>query len=408
MPTPLRKPRFIRFPRHPERPREPRGPTLNYLRTLHRVWSDVQHVILTGLDPLLDIWPREGREDEAGVTLGAFGPALRRRVTDLSDADLRRLWPGLDPDDVRKYAPWATSREEVYRVAFPGGTRIRDGAEAVFDCEPRVRAAIEAERRMRPTRGAYRESDVVSQYREPGTFRIIRPVYRNGQIVTPPTPSALSFQAIERQMAWIRLEVGERLATGLGPVLAEAGAQGGLFASRELGRVLGLDLRASVPGLQPLINAWRETNVNLIESGILAPQASPRMRPNLLADVSRTIEEAHASGLRVEALAGQLAERYGVSDSRAELIARDQILKLNAQVTSHRQQVCGITHYRWSASRDEKVRPRHRELDGTVQAWDSPPEVAPGRFEHPGGDYQCRCVAVPIPPSDGGMFDYGL
>jgi uncharacterized protein with gpF-like domain len=41
----------------------------------------------------------------------------------------------------------------------------------------------------------------------------------------------------------------------------------------------------------------------------------------------------------------------------------------------------------------------HRALDKTLQLWSDPPVVAISkgveRHAHPGGDYSCRCVAVP-------------
>jgi SPP1 gp7 family putative phage head morphogenesis protein len=96
-------------------------------------------------------------------------------------------------------------------------------------------------------------------------------------------------------------------------------------------------------------------------------------------------------GLRVEVLQARLLERGDVSESRAELIARDQTLKLNGQITQLRQTGAGVSEYIWSTSRDERVRDSHRVLEGQRFSWSSPPEVG-----HPGEDYQCRCVALPV------------
>jgi SPP1 gp7 family putative phage head morphogenesis protein len=169
--------------------------------------------------------------------------------------------------------------------------------------------------------------------------------------------------------------------------------------TQQTSQVLGIDVRENIPGLQGQIDDWRTANVNLIETGVRAPQEAVKLRPSLLGDVSSTIEDLHAKGVRVEAVAGELRSRFKVSDSRAELIARDQVLKLNAQITRSRQRAVGINQYQWVTSRDERVRETHVELDGTIQSWDSPPEVAEGRFEHPGGDFQCRCIAMPVPPA---------
>lgn len=99
------------------------------------------------------------------------------------------------------------------------------------------------------------------------------------------------------------------------------------------------------------------------------------------------------SGLRVEELKGKLLERADVSESRAELIARDQTLKLNGAITQIRQENAGIQEYVWSTSLDERVRSEHRALEGERFSWHSPPSVG-----HPGQDYQCRCVAIPVIP----------
>jgi SPP1 gp7 family putative phage head morphogenesis protein len=52
----------------------------------------------------------------------------------------------------------------------------------------------------------------------------------------------------------------------------------------------------------------------------------------------------------------------------------------------------------WSTSHDRRVRDSHKELNGRVFTWDNPPIVDParGRRAHPGQDYGCRCVAVPV------------
>jgi len=275
--------------------REPRAAELRYIAGLRRVWLVVQEIIQTGLDPLFAVWPAEERTDAAlpvevalpGVTAygrprriagrqynpGPFGPPLRRRITDLTDADLRRLWPGLDPQDVRSYAPWATSREEVYRISYPAGTEMREGAEGAIDVQGRVRAGIEAER-ARLRAGTGDPVTVKPHSRPPSSFRIRRPVFtRSGAVMVPPMPSVVSTATIRRQMEWIELATHQVVTTtNLGPIIDPVARQTSLFAQRETERVLALDLRQRVPGLLAQINAWRESNINLIESGIRAPR----------------------------------------------------------------------------------------------------------------------------------------
>lgn len=143
-------------------------------------------------------------------------------------------------------------------------------------------------------------------------------------------------------------------------------------------------------GLAAVAAAARERNIRLVEEAGRSYAAQVR---EVLADPGNMHR-------RWEEIAAEIKARGGVSDSRAELIARDQTLKVNGAIASARQRSAGVTRYTWSTSLDERVRERHRELAGTEQLWSVPPIVDPrdGRREHPGGDYQCRCVAIPVIP----------
>ena len=89
-----------------------------------------------------------------------------------------------------------------------------------------------------------------------------------------------------------------------------------------------------------------------------------------------------------------MSDRTDVSDSRAKLIARDQVAKLNGQLTRERQQDIGVTGYIWRTVGDERVRDTHDENDGQFFTWDNPPSETGA----PGEDYQCRCWAEPVLP----------
>ena len=91
-----------------------------------------------------------------------------------------------------------------------------------------------------------------------------------------------------------------------------------------------------------------------------------------------------------------MSERTDVTDSRAKLIARDQVAKLNGQLTQQRQLDIGVEGYIWRTVGDERVRDTHEEVDGQYFSWDSPPSETDDN--HPGEDYQCRCWAEPVLP----------
>jgi len=89
-----------------------------------------------------------------------------------------------------------------------------------------------------------------------------------------------------------------------------------------------------------------------------------------------------------------MSERMDVADSRVRLIARDQVSKLNGNLTEQRQTDIGVDSYIWRTVGDERVRDTHEENDGQQFSWDNPPTET----GHPGEDINCRCWAEPVLP----------
>ena len=140
-------------------------------------------------------------------------------------------------------------------------------------------------------------------------------------------------------------------------------------------------------GLGAEIDIFRERNVALIRS----------LGESQIDEITDILEQATAEGWHVAALREAIEERFGVGESHADLIARDQTLKMSGEITQRRQTDAGVEAYTWRASGDERVRPAHADLDGTVQRWDDPPVTNDaGDTNAPGGDYQCRCTADPL------------
>jgi SPP1 gp7 family putative phage head morphogenesis protein len=168
------------------------------------------------------------------------------------------------------------------------------------------------------------------------------------------------------------------------------GAGAATTVATEIASVASVPLTELLPQATRLEAAFIERNVALIDEA--------RVRREVAAIIEAPIRE----GVRVEEIRAQIQERLNVTRSRAELIARDQTLKVYGQIQEARQTDAGIEEYDWSTSDDERVRESHAALDGTRQRWDSPPVVdeRTGRREHPGGDFQCRCAAIPVLPTD--------
>lgn len=134
------------------------------------------------------------------------------------------------------------------------------------------------------------------------------------------------------------------------------------------------------PWLGPVMDAWRASNVELIRG--LGDEARGR--------INDVVQDAWQRGMSVADLERNLEEAAGIVGRRAELIARDQVGKLNGQLTMARQSALGIESYRWITSMDERVRQSHADLHDTIHRWDDPPAEG-----HPGSPVQCRCHAEP-------------
>ncbi len=114
-------------------------------------------------------------------------------------------------------------------------------------------------------------------------------------------------------------------------------------------------------------------------------------------DMRETVLQKAFSGYRAEAMEEGLQRVYGVSKSKAKFLARQETSLLMSKYTAQRYRQAGITRYKWSTSHDERVRDRHRELNGKVFYFsDPPPSGDKGEPGKPGEPFGCRCIAIPI------------
>jgi SPP1 gp7 family putative phage head morphogenesis protein len=194
---------------------------------------------------------------------------------------------------------------------------------------------------------------------------------------TIPGPLSIAIEGVSIVFGRLLDKEGELVPIAAGAATAEANAAA---VVGQLGAVIAVDPIAAEPWLAPVLEAWRASNTALIRG--LGSENS--------AAVEELVRRAWEEGQTTEWLQRQLQRRLGITGRRAELIARDQIGKLNGQLTMVRQSTYGITHYRWMTSMDERVRQQHADRHGERFAWASPPDDG-----HPGMPIQCRCVAEP-------------
>lgn len=148
---------------------------------------------------------------------------------------------------------------------------------------------------------------------------------------------------------------------------------------------LNVDVYASDPNLNSMKELWSQENVKLIKS----------VESQYFERIANIMSNAVRNGTMTDDIADAITDQTGISERRAQLIARDQVGTLNGQLTKQRQTSIGINQYIWRTSEDKRVRPRHQARDGETFSWDNPPPDG-----HPGIPVSCRCVALPIIDTD--------
>ena len=184
--------------------------------------------------------------------------------------------------------------------------------------------------------------------------------------------------------------------------------------SEELQRVIkqmfNIDMRNYEPWLKSMMTSFLKEGVSLVKD------LSVKTEKELFTLIQRDIKQ----GKRVETIKKEIltgtklkAGYFNSVKTRAELIARDQVGKLNGQLNRMRQKDIGITLYIWRTSDDERVRGTHEPLNGKVCSWEDPTiyadsveEAMEGKWKsrssingfigEPGEDYQCRCNGEPV------------
>ena len=159
----------------------------------------------------------------------------------------------------------------------------------------------------------------------------------------------------------------------------------------------GVDVMTGNKQVTDFLEASVAENVQLITS--IQTQYLDRIETLILTNMR--------SGLRPSAIEKQLQEQFGVTSRRAKTIARDQTSKASSGLAKKRMQASGIKYFQWVTSKDEKVRSRHRRIqDKTtmygkgIYRWDDLPLSDTGEPIAPGDDFQCRCIARPVLPSE--------
>lgn len=177
-----------------------------------------------------------------------------------------------------------------------------------------------------------------------------------------------------------------------------------------LRQVLGVDVFRRESWLGSHIESFVKEGASLIT----------KLTEDTYHDISALLTRRIRAGDRVETIKKALMSETDLEpgvfkklETRARLIARDQIGKLNGELTKLRQESIDVERYIWHTVEDERVRESHAALNDKLCRWDDDTVYSDddgktwkdrdeiGAFKgKPGDDYQCRCWAEAVFPEE--------
>lgn len=176
---------------------------------------------------------------------------------------------------------------------------------------------------------------------------------------------------------------------------------------KQVNKSVGVDVSGMMKqaGINDYIQATIQDNVSLVTS----------VPDQYLKSIENAVWSGMKNGLSPTSIANDIQEATGVSYLRATNIAKDQILKVNSDVSRKRSEDLGIKLYKWSTSKDERVSGNpsgkypnakvkcyriSRQDNGYgegVYSYKRGAEYAGEKGLHPGHAHvNCRCSAIPL------------
>lgn len=191
------------------------------------------------------------------------------------------------------------------------------------------------------------------------------------------------------------------IMTVLGETADEALAFGNKEFVKMLEKGINVNLPTSAPWWEDMKASWAEDNYTLITSNA----------KKYVEQINILTEQAIVNGMSPMKLKEEILKATeGLSVKHCKLLARDQMGKLNGQITQAQMEEVGLDLYVWSTSADDRVRDSHAIMEGLLCRWDDASVYSDDNGKtwkarpsgavdlHPGQDIQCRCVGLAFYP----------
>lgn len=177
--------------------------------------------------------------------------------------------------------------------------------------------------------------------------------------------------------------------------------------AKQFEKSIGVSIKEQADWWNEVVDYWSSNNYQLIRSNA----------SNFINKINVIVEQAITSGTTVRDLQKEIQKATeGLSETKCLLLARDQIGKLQGQISQAQMTEVGLEMYIWSTSGDERVRDSHQEMEGLLCKWDDASVYSEDGGKtwidrpssavrlHPGQDIQCRCVALAYFPEIENQF----
>jgi SPP1 gp7 family putative phage head morphogenesis protein len=147
------------------------------------------------------------------------------------------------------------------------------------------------------------------------------------------------------------------------------------------GAIHSIDPTQSEPWLAEFMRSSVAENVSYIST----------IRDEFFPKIESIIYQGVKKGQSIGDIRQGLVDRVGMTRNRAQFIAVDQTGTIFGQMTGKRHREVGVKKFEWVDAGDNRVRPKHRDLNGHIFSYDNPPSEG-----LPGEPFRCRCVAYPV------------